>query len=89
MRATHIVPSFLLVVLVAAANAAPVRAADDPAFGSLQWRSIGPAVSGGRATSVAGTDDDPFLYYVGTAGAACTERKTAARTGMTCGASSP
>src|SRR5215469_14234237 len=39
-----------------------------PPFGALAWRSIGPAISGGRATSVAGTDDDPFLYFVGTAG---------------------
>jgi photosystem II stability/assembly factor-like uncharacterized protein len=39
-----------------------------PTFGALQWRSIGPAISGGRATAVAGTDDDPFLYFVGTAG---------------------
>src|SRR4029077_7479546 len=39
-----------------------------PPFGAMGWRSIGPAISGGRAASVAGTDDDPFLYYVGTAG---------------------
>ncbi len=68
MKATRIALSFVLVMLLAATNAAAVRAADDPAFGALQWRSIGPAVSGGRATAVAGTDDDPFLYYVGTAG---------------------
>ncbi|HYK54636.1 MAG TPA: hypothetical protein VEV38_14035, partial [Candidatus Eremiobacteraceae bacterium] len=45
----------------------PTPAASSP-FGALAWRSIGPAISGGRATSVAGTDDDPFLYFVGTAG---------------------
>jgi photosystem II stability/assembly factor-like uncharacterized protein len=44
------------------------RAAPPPQFSSLQWRSIGPAISGGRATAVAGTDDDPFLYFAGTAG---------------------
>ncbi|MBV8171121.1 MAG: hypothetical protein JO219_04225 [Candidatus Eremiobacteraeota bacterium] len=45
----------------------PVCAADLP-YGNLKWRSIGPAVSGGRATSVAGSDADPLLYYAGAAG---------------------
>jgi photosystem II stability/assembly factor-like uncharacterized protein len=55
--------------------AATVLAVTTPSYGDqkrpypgLHWRSIGPAISGGRATAVAGTDDDPFLYYVGTAG---------------------
>lgn len=39
----------------------------DP-FSGLTWRSIGPAVSGGRLGSVAGSDLDPSLYYVGAAG---------------------
>ena len=47
-----------------AADAAPLA---NP-FAALHWRSIGPAVSGGRAAAIAGTDDDPFLYFVGTAG---------------------
>jgi photosystem II stability/assembly factor-like uncharacterized protein len=34
-------------------------------FGDLHWRSIGPAIAGGRVTSVAGSDADPFLYYFG------------------------
>jgi photosystem II stability/assembly factor-like uncharacterized protein len=38
------------------------------AFANLAWRSIGPAVSGGRVTSVAGTPQDDQLYYLGTAG---------------------
>lgn len=38
-------------------------------FGDLHWRSIGPAIAGGRTTSVAGSDDDPFLYYFGAMGA--------------------
>ena len=36
--------------------------------GQFRWRSIGPAVSGGRLAAVAGTDQDPYLYYVGAAG---------------------
>src|SRR5579863_4651666 len=31
----------------------------------MHWRSIGPAISGGRVTSVAGSNEDPFLYYFG------------------------
>src|SRR5579862_3041471 len=34
----------------------------------LEWRSLGPAVSGGRVAAVAGTNADPFLYYAGSAG---------------------
>ncbi|HEU5479343.1 MAG TPA: hypothetical protein VFU90_05895, partial [Candidatus Tumulicola sp.] len=41
------------------------RAAD---YDNLTWRSIGPAVSGGRIAAVAGTPQDDRLYYVGTAG---------------------
>ncbi|MBC5823698.1 MAG: hypothetical protein GIW99_09425 [Candidatus Eremiobacteraeota bacterium] len=37
-------------------------------FERLQWRSIGPALSGGRVSAVAGTDADPELYYIGAAG---------------------
>ncbi|HYL27845.1 MAG TPA: hypothetical protein VEW74_08415, partial [Candidatus Nitrosotalea sp.] len=39
-----------------------------PAFGNLRWRSIGPALTGGRVTSVAGSASDSKLYYVGSAG---------------------
>jgi len=35
---------------------------------ALQWRSIGPAVSGGRVATVTGTDLDPALLYAGAAG---------------------
>ncbi len=34
----------------------------------LQFRSIGPAVSGGRVATIAGSDRDPALVYVGAAG---------------------
>ena len=46
--------------------AAPASAASQTsALGGLQWRSLGPAVSGGRLGAVAGTDRDAALYYVG------------------------
>jgi photosystem II stability/assembly factor-like uncharacterized protein len=38
------------------------------AYSNLSWRSIGPAVAGGRVAGVAGTPQDDQLYYIGTAG---------------------
>ena len=37
-------------------------------YGNLKWRSVGPAVAGGRVPAVAGIDSDPNLYYIGAAG---------------------
>jgi photosystem II stability/assembly factor-like uncharacterized protein len=37
-------------------------------LGSLQYRGIGPAISGGRTTVVVGSDLDPLLYFAGGAG---------------------
>ncbi|GAC1572639.1 MAG: hypothetical protein NVS3B7_03410 [Candidatus Elarobacter sp.] len=50
--------------------ASPLPAASPSASPApaLQWRSIGPAVSGGRVATVAGTDLDPALFYAGAAG---------------------
>jgi photosystem II stability/assembly factor-like uncharacterized protein len=50
-------------VIPAAARPAPIG---DYAY--LKYRSIGPAISGGRVSAVAGSDRDPMLYYVGAAG---------------------
>lgn len=49
-----------MLVLGAAVGAAP--------FAGLTFREIGPAISGGRSTAVAGSDRDPHLYYAGGAG---------------------
>jgi photosystem II stability/assembly factor-like uncharacterized protein len=38
------------------------------AYANLAWRSIGPAIAGGRVPAVAGTPQDDRLYYIGTAG---------------------
>ncbi len=38
------------------------------AYANLSWRSIGPAVAGGRVAAVAGTPQDDQLYYLGSAG---------------------
>jgi photosystem II stability/assembly factor-like uncharacterized protein len=58
------------IFLVAAALAAlatplSLRAWGAAPFGSLHYRSIGPAISGGRTTAVAGSDRDPLVYYAG------------------------
>ncbi len=39
-----------------------------PPFARLGWRSVGPAISGGRVTAVVGSARNPFTYYIGTAG---------------------
>lgn len=45
-----------------------LAAALDAPYASLKWRSVGPAVAGGRVPAVAGVDNDPNLYYIGAAG---------------------
>lgn len=36
-----------------------------PSLPAFSWRNVGPAVSGGRTSGVAGTNADPNLYYFG------------------------
>lgn len=58
---------FLAVTLAAAALPAGAAPGSD-ALGGLKYREIGPAISGGRSTAVAGSDRDASLYYAGGAG---------------------
>src|SRR5579885_2596455 len=39
-----------------------------PPWSGMHWREIGPALPGGRVTSVAGSATDVQLYYLGSAG---------------------
>jgi photosystem II stability/assembly factor-like uncharacterized protein len=39
-----------------------------PPYNRLAFREIGPAVAGGRLSTVVGVADDPKLYYIGTGG---------------------
>ncbi|HEY9180211.1 MAG TPA: hypothetical protein VIO32_05795 [Candidatus Baltobacteraceae bacterium] len=39
-----------------------------PPWSNMQWRELGPALPGGRVAAVAGSDTDPNLYYIGSAG---------------------
>lgn len=45
-----------------------LAAAMSTPYGNLKWRSVGPAIAGGRVPAVAGIDSDPNLYYIGAAG---------------------
>lgn len=51
--------------LLAMALPPALASSADSTFAHLRYRSIGPAVSGGRITAVAGSDLDPWLYYAG------------------------
>jgi photosystem II stability/assembly factor-like uncharacterized protein len=55
-------------VAVAAALLLPLGAAADAPYAHLKWRSVGPAIAGGRVAAVAGTAQDANLYYIGAAG---------------------
>ena len=58
----------LIALALFAAIAAPTAEAAPLPSGNLHWRETGPAIAGGRVTSVAGTSHDPNLYYLGAAG---------------------
>lgn len=53
-----------IVSLAVTCIAMPARA-DGGDLGGLRYRAIGPAVSGGRVTAVAGSNRNPWLYYAG------------------------
>src|SRR5665213_1023918 len=78
LRTTPLLAAVLFATCVTARAAEPDRApspAPSPSASpsptpapSMQWRSIGPSISGGRVATVAGTDLDPALFYAGAAG---------------------
>ncbi len=57
-----------LVAFTALVLAPAIGAAASLPVGNLHWRATGPAAAGGRVTSVAGTAQNPHLYYLGAAG---------------------
>jgi photosystem II stability/assembly factor-like uncharacterized protein len=59
--------SFLGFVTLFALTAMAAGAASLPTS-NMRWRETGPAIAGGRVTSVAGSARDPNLYYLGAAG---------------------
>ena len=58
----------LIAFVVFTAFAAPAAGIAALPTGNMQWRETGPASPGGRVTSVAGSAQDPNLYYLGAAG---------------------
>ena len=62
MTRRFVVAAILLATALAAA--APAAAGD---LDRLTFRGIGPTLSGGRMTAIAGSVADPFLYYAGAA----------------------
>lgn len=65
MRTRHTLPITLLVVL--AATAASAQRLDEAGLAQLAWRSIGPAVMGGRIDDVAVDERNPTTIFVGSA----------------------
>lgn len=59
-------PSSIQAAALLLASAMLLGAAPSP-FAGLQFRNVGPQISGGRLGAVAGTDADPSLYYAGAA----------------------
>jgi photosystem II stability/assembly factor-like uncharacterized protein len=57
----------IALVLVAFAAGADAQRLDEPALAQLEWRSIGPAVMGGRIDDVAVEERNPSTIYVGAA----------------------
>ncbi len=57
-----------LFLAAVAAAALPAAAAGPGPFAGLKYREIGPAISGGRSTAVAGSNRDASLYFAGGAG---------------------
>ncbi len=71
LRAAAVLLSLSCFALPAMAKtAAPKAAMEKPkdVFASLKFRSLGPAIAGGRVAAEAGVPGNPQVYYVGAAG---------------------
>jgi len=55
------------VINIAAQNGAQPKSPLETAFSRLEWRSIGPAIMGGRIADVEGVPGDPNVVYVASA----------------------
>lgn len=55
------------IINVAAQNGAQPKSPLETAFSRLEWRSIGPAIMGGRIADVEGVPGDPNVVYVASA----------------------
>src|SRR5215475_7614863 len=68
-RRIHSIFMRLLLIILALALSAAAQTSDlrvaPQLLGGLQWRSIGPAMFGGRVADVAGVPGNPNLLFVG------------------------
>lgn len=67
-RLLALVLALPLLILLAPSPGSAQTAAPAKDLGALKFRDLGPAVAGGRVTSVVGIPGNPLVYYVGAAG---------------------
>jgi photosystem II stability/assembly factor-like uncharacterized protein len=67
MKSIKIITS-IVITLCSIISQAQTTSLTSASIGKLEARSIGPAVTGGRITSIIGVNSDPRIMYVGTAG---------------------
>jgi photosystem II stability/assembly factor-like uncharacterized protein len=69
MKSSRFIRGVIVAFALASSFPAGARADTDAnALSPLTYRAIGPAISGGRTSAIAGSDRDPALYYAGGAG---------------------
>ena len=62
-----LVPLALLAVMAIPAASFAQTKVDETVLKNLQWRSIGPAIMGGRIDDIAVVESNPSIFYVGAA----------------------
>ncbi len=67
MKRWCLLPGALIAALIPFATLGAAHSPRTP-YTAMTFRSIGPAIAGGRVPAVAGSARDPNLYYIGTAG---------------------
>ncbi len=67
MKSIKIITS-IVITLCSIISQAQTASLTSAAIGKLEARNIGPAVTGGRITSIIGVNSDPRIMYIGTAG---------------------
>ena len=60
--------ALLIILLSPVVAAAQAPALNSASFGDVRARSLGPATTSGRITSIDGVNDSPRVFYVGSAG---------------------
>src|SRR5207245_8683396 len=61
-----VICAFIIAIPVASLAQAPAKV-DETVLKNLQWRSLGPAILGGRIDDFAVVESNPNIFYVGAA----------------------